>query len=197
MKMDRYIVFDVETPNHLCDRISGIGIAVIENGRIIETIDTLVDPEEQFDYFNVALTGITPEMVEGKPNFAELWDEIGELMNSGILVAHNAPFDMRVLAKCLDAYEIDWKRYADYACTCTMGRACYPELENHKLNTMCYYLNIELDHHKAGSDSIACADLLLNYLEKGFDIKPYLRKYDLYLQKTLPAGSKNSRKKDK
>ncbi len=61
---ERYIAFDVETPNCRNDRISAIGV-------------TVVDPECSFDPFNVSLTGITPEMVADKPTFPELWQELG------------------------------------------------------------------------------------------------------------------------
>ena len=100
----RYIVFDVETPNYANDRMSAIGIAVVEDGRITDTFFSLVDPETHFDAFNTQLTGISAETVQGAPNFAALWEQIGPLMNSGILVAHNAVFDLGVLKKCLQQH---------------------------------------------------------------------------------------------
>lgn len=182
---ERYIAFDVETPNYLNDRMSAIGITVIESGVIVDDFYSLVNPEEQFNYFNVQLTGITPEMVADKPTFSELWAELEPLMSTGILIAHNAPFDMRVLAQCLGAYGIDWQPFATYACTCAMGRACYPELSNHKLNTLCAYLDLNLDHHNAGSDSRACGELLLDYMRHGLNIGRYVRRYDLLQRRTL------------
>lgn len=182
---ERYIAFDVETPNYLNDRMSAIGITVIDSGVIVDDFYSLVNPEEQFNYFNVQLTGITPEMVADKPTFSELWTELEPLMSTGILIAHNAPFDMRVLAQCLSAYGIDWQPFATYACTCTMGRACYPELSNHKLNTLCAYLDLNLDHHNAGSDSRACGELLLDYMRRGLNIGRYVRRYDLLQRRTL------------
>ena len=182
---ERYIAFDVETPNYLNDRISAIGITVIDSGVIVDDFYSLVNPEEQFDHFNVQLTGITPEMVANQPTFSELWTELESLMSTGILIAHNAPFDMRVLAQCLDAYGIDWQPFAKYACTCAMGRACYPELSNHKLNTLCAYLDLNLDHHNAVSDSRACGELLLNYMRRGLNIGRYVRRYDLLQRRTL------------
>lgn len=176
---DRYIAFDVETPNYANNRMSAIGISVIDHGTIVDDYYTLVNPETHFDYFNVQLTGITPQMVEDKPTFGELWADIEPFLSSGVLVAHNAPFDMRVLAQCLEAYGIDWQKSAHYACTCKMGRACYPELANHKLNTMCAYLDITLDHHQASSDSHACAELLLDYMRHNLNIRRYVRQYDL------------------
>lgn len=175
---DRYIAFDVETPNSRNDRMSSIGIAVIEAGEIVEGFYSLVDPECHFDYFNVALTGISPESVKGKPNFPELWSEIEPLMSSGTLVAHNAPFDMSVLAKCLRDYGIDWRRRADYCCTCRMAKRLMPALPNHKLNTLCDELMIELRHHDAGSDARACGEILLWLMGKG-EVSSFVKTYDM------------------
>jgi len=184
---ERYIVFDVETPNSRNDRMSAIGVTVVEGGEIVRELGTVVDPETWFAPFNIALTGITPGMAAEAPTFAELWPVLEPIFSDGLLVAHNASFDMGVLAKCLNAYGIRWKATADYACTVQMGRRCYPALENHKLNTLCGYLNIELEHHRAESDSRACARLLLDYLAHGMDVRCFRRTYDLRCCRTLQS----------
>ena len=176
---EKYVAFDVETPNYANDRISAIGISVIEDGCVIRDFYTLVNPEAHFDPFNIQLTGITPDIVADKPTFPELWEEIEPIMGSGLLIAHNAPFDMGVLAQCLNDYRIEWQPFTYYACTCVMGRACYPALSNHKLNTLCGYLQFDLDHHNAGSDSRACAELLLDYMRHGLSPARFQRHYDL------------------
>ena len=175
----RYIAFDVETPNSENSRMSAIGVTVLEDGEITEKFSTLVNPETWFAPFNINLTGITPEMAERAPSFDELWPQLEPILSSGLLIAHNAPFDMSVLAKCLRAYCVEWQDRVAYACTCQMGRRCYPELHNHRLNTLCAYRNIALDHHQAGSDSRACALLLADYLEQGIQVEEFLREYDL------------------
>lgn len=176
---NRYIAFDVETPNCANNRMSAIGITVVENGAISGEYDFLVNPETRFDPFNIALTGITPELVAGQPTFPELWEEIGPIMDSGLLIAHNAPFDMAVLAKCLRDYGIRWHGSVPYACTCQMSRRLLPGLPNHKLSTLCNYLELDLDHHKAGSDSRACGEILLYHLRSGTDLSRFVRTYDL------------------
>ena len=113
----RYIAFDVETPNRYNDRISAIGITVVEDGEIVHSFYSLVNPEAGFDRFNTQLTGIDEAAVADAPTFAELWGQIEPIMGSGILVAHNAPFDMSVLKKCLQAYGIDWQPMVSYLCT--------------------------------------------------------------------------------
>lgn len=175
----RYIAFDVETPNHANDRMSAIGIAVADHQEILAEYDFLVDPQEPFDPFNVALTGISAESVRGQPTFAQLWPTIAPILESGLLVAHNAPFDMAVLAKCLRHYGIHWRSRVPYACTCQMSRRLLPQLPNHRLDTLCSYLNVELDHHRSGSDSRACGEILLHHLRSGAQTAPFVRMYDL------------------
>ena len=97
-------------------------------------------------------------------------------MSSGILVAHNASFDMGVLRKCLANYEIEWKPYAKAICTVIMGRSLLPGI-SHKLNDMCDYYGICLDHHQADSDSRAAAEILIRYMESGAVPEKYIRTY--------------------
>ena len=174
--MSRFVVFDVETPNRFSDRMSSIGITVIENGEIIQEFSSLVDPETYFDYFNVQLTGISEETVGNAPIFPEVWAQIEPILSSGLLVAHNAVFDLSVLKKCLLGYGIEWKPYVRYLCTVQMGKRVLPGM-SHKLNELCDHYGISLDHHQAASDSRACAEILLRYLESGAEVRQHIRTY--------------------
>ena len=174
--MERYVVFDVETPNRYNERMSAIGISVIEDGRIVEERASFVDPEQPFDPFNTALTDISAETVADAPNFPELWPKIEPLLGSGVLVAHNASFDIGVLRKCLAAYGIAWKPWVRGLCTVTMGRRLLPGI-SHKLNDLCECFSIDLNHHRADSDSHACAEILLRYIELGASPLDYIRTY--------------------
>ena len=172
----RFVVFDVETPNRANNRMSAIWITIVENGRISEEYYSLVNPETRFDHFNVQLTGINENTVKDAPVFPELWAEAEPLMSSGILVAHNAVFDLGVLKRCLNDYGITWKQTARYLCTVQTGRKLLPNI-SHKLDLMCGYYGIELEHHHAASDSRACAEILLRYIQSGANISSYIRTY--------------------
>lgn len=174
----RYIAFDVETPNRYNNRMSAIGISVVEDGQITDEFYSLVDPEQPFDWFNTQLTGISEESVADAPTFPELWPRIEPLLSSGILAAHNASFDMGVLRRCLCDYGIDWKDSAKGLCTVIMGRSLLPGI-SHKLNDMCDYYGICLNHHRADSDSHACAEILIRYLESGAEPEKYIRTFRL------------------
>lgn len=108
--MSRYIAFDVETPNRYNNCMSAIGITIIENGKITRKLYSLINPETVFDYFDTQLTETSEEMVQDKPTFPQIWKKIEPIISSGILVAHNAPFDMSVLRCYLRNYGISRKK---------------------------------------------------------------------------------------
>ena len=174
----RYVVFDVETPNRFNDRMSAIGVTVVEDGAVTESLYSLVDPETDFDWFNTRLTGIGAETVRGAPTFPQLWETLEPVMSSGTLAAHNAVFDLSVLRACLRDYGLAWKKSVPYLCTVQMGRKLLPGI-SHKLNDLCGYFGIGLDHHHADSDSRACAEILLRYLGSGADPDAFLRTFDM------------------
>ncbi len=174
----RYICFDVETPNALNERMSAIGLAVVERGRIVREFFSYVDPEQPFDAFNTQLTGIDASTVSGAPTFAALWPRLAPLLSGGILVAHNAPFDLTVLQKCLSAYGIKWEPRVRYLCTVRIGRGEMPTL-SHRLNDLCAYFGIPLDHHQADSDSHACAEILRRYMLRRVRLCKYLRSFEM------------------
>ena len=102
--------------------------------------------------------------------------EMGKAKYDSSWVAHNASFDMGVLRRCLESYEIEWKPYAKAICTVIMGRSLLPGI-SHKLNDMCDYYGIGLNHHQADSDSHAAAEILIRYMESGAEPEKYIRTY--------------------
>ena len=175
----RYIVFDVETPNRYNNRISAIGISVVEDAKIIKEYFYFVNPGQRFDWFNTQLTGISAELVADAPTFPQLWKVIEPVMSSGILVAHNASFDMGVIRKRLRDFGIAWKPQVRGLCTVVMGRRLCPGI-SHRLNDLCDYYGICLNHHHADSDSRACAEILLRYMEMAVEPEKFVRVYNMW-----------------
>ena len=85
---------------------------------------------------------------------------------------------MGVLKKCLTGYGIEWKKSVKYLCTVKVGRKCLPDM-SHSLDVMCKHYGIALDHHQAASDSRACAEILLRYIDAGYDANSFIRTYKL------------------
>ena len=158
----------------------------MEDRRIVGRFATLINPDTWFDPFNTWLTGIRPQDVEDKPSFPDLWENIRPLMEFGVFCAHNAPFDLKVLSLCLRDYGIPWETRRPYVCTVRLSRKCYPQLPDHRLDTVSGYLRIPLRHHIASSDSDACAGILIHCLAENGVYENCRRIYDLAAMKTLP-----------
>lgn len=178
-----YVAFDVETPNSRNHRMSAIGVVLVEDGVQTDSFYSLVNPETEFDAFNISLTGITPRMVRNQPSFPVLWELLRPLLERGVLCAHNAPFDLGVLGRCLLDYGIQWQPMGEYVCTCQMGRRLLPDAPNHRLDTLAEMLGLPLRHHNALSDTRACAGLLQYYMSRG-DISRFHRSYDFRMLHT-------------
>ena len=160
----RFTAIDFETANSFSGSICAVGLAVVEDGAIIEKKYWLVRPHGDHDYFdpfNIWIHGITPDMVRD----ANTWDtlyaaEILPRISGTVVAAHNAAFDMSALRHVLDAYGIEYPT-TRYICTCKAARKTWENLENHKLNTVSDHLHFEFQHHNAQEDALACANILV------------------------------------
>ena len=163
--IDRAVAFDVETPNGKAERMCSIGITVIENAKVKRSLEYRINPEQDFDWFCVKVHGITQEEAECEPAFPEVWSKIREELDKGLILAHNARFDLNVLKRTLKAYDLDFHdvKFAD---TVEIARALLRKtVPNHKLGTLCECMGIPLDAHHAGSDSYGCAEIYLRLME--------------------------------
>ncbi len=176
----RYLLaFDVETPNPQNNRICSIGLAKITEEGVTETASILIDPECEFGHVNRMKNGIRPEQVAGKPNFKQFWKTYGSWFSeSDCLVAHNARFDLSVLSKTLQAYGLP-RPMVKYIDTQIAAKACFPALNRFGLEPLCEYLDIELNHHEAGSDAKACAQVFLEMIAMDIHLDDIVLDYDL------------------
>ena len=178
-----YIAFDVETPNHLNNKICSIGITTIDEDGSLQSKNYLINPECEFDKVNISITGIYPEMVSSAATFPQVWEEIAPLFRERIVVAHNALFDLNVLHKTLEDYQLTMPA-VNYICTMKLAQEVLPQVDNYKLPTLCSYYSIPLRHHDSGSDSKACASLLLKLLPLGISIQHAIKSFDPYATNT-------------
>lgn len=151
--MQDYVVFDLENPNFRQNSICSIGLLVVRDNIIEDKIDLLINPEDSFDNFNINFTGISPSMVVDSPTFKEVWPEIKYLLTREIVVGHNITYDLRVISKSLQRYNIDVPEF-DYCCTLSLSRR-FLDLPSYKLENVAKSFNFTYDAHVAIEDAIA------------------------------------------
>lgn len=159
---------DFETAWYQPHSSIALGISRILDGKVIETRSWLYRPPGRRVYIRpdfIAIHGIKPADLEDKPDFAGVWPEIAPYFESAsMLLAHNAWFDKNVLYGTTQHYGIELPAF-DWNCTVRIARTTWPDLENHKLNTVCAHLGIDLDHHDAASDAHGCANIYIRASE--------------------------------
>ena len=161
-----FIAIDFETANEKRNSPCSIGIVVVKNGEVVEKVHHLIRPKEmRFMPINIGIHGIRPKMVENELEFDKVWDKIKHYFNDNLVIAHNASFDISVLRKTLELYEIESPNF-NYICTMKLSRNFYKSLENAKLNTVNRFLGYEFKHHDALADALACSNILLNISEE-------------------------------
>ncbi len=156
---NNFIALDVETAQGKRWSICQIGLTIVENGILKETITMLVQPPNN-EYFgmNISIHGIHPSQTANEPFFPEIWERIYPLLANKKLVAHNASFDKSCLNQALKYYNLD---VPEFNFDCTYKRT------KKKLNIACDYYGISLkNHHDAGFDAEACAKIYLKLLEE-------------------------------
>jgi DNA polymerase III epsilon subunit family exonuclease len=94
-----FCIVDLETTGGApgSSDITEIGAVRVEELRITERFSTLVDPGVPIPAHITGITGIDDAMVHGQPPIESALPAFIEFARGDVLVAHNAPFDLRFL----------------------------------------------------------------------------------------------------
>ncbi len=151
-----FISFDVETSTNKNYSICQIAIAEVHNGVPTIVFESLVrPPKNEYDIGLSGIHGIYPVDTELSPTFVQVWPEIQSYFE-GLVVAHNAPFDITKLIGTLEFYGLDLPKL-NYVCTY--------ELTGLRLPLACKAYGVELlRHHNAGSDALASLSIYYKHI---------------------------------
>lgn len=153
------IVLDTETTglDYTKERLVEFAAVRLENGKIKDEFQTLINPQQHIRKSSIAVHGITQDMVEDAPTEEEILPKILEFIGDYPIVAHNAIFDYSFLneaSKRVTGQEIKNERID----TQQMFREVFPDLEAHGLNALTEKFKVELvNHHRAMGDTMGLA----------------------------------------
>lgn len=163
---NRYAVVDLEATGTGADaKIIQIGIVLVENGEIIDSYATDINPYELLDDHIKNLTGITDQQLDQAPDFGQVASTIYDMIGDAIFVAHNVKFDANLLAEALffEGYELLTPRVD----TVELAQLFFPTFDKYSLGNLAEHLDLGLDQaHTAISDAMATARLLIKIQEK-------------------------------
>ncbi|MBQ3085610.1 MAG: 3'-5' exoribonuclease [Clostridia bacterium] len=161
-----FVCFDFETTGLSADsKVIEIGAVKVKDGYMVSRYSSLVDPGVVIDPMITTITGITNEMVEGKPTIEQLIPSFYEYTEGLTLVAHNAPFDCRFLER--DSRAMGYCFDHDVFDTLSYARKVLPKLPSYKLTVLTELFGIpQNEAHRAWCDAEATARLYMHLKAK-------------------------------
>ena len=142
-------------------RIIEIGLLVIEKGELIEKWQTFVDPKVPLPAFIKTLTGISPAMISGAPEFCDIAEELLSKLKGRTLVAHNARFDYSFLKNEFERAGISYN--AKPLCSVKFSRNLYPQFKRHGLSQIIERFDLPIENrHRAIDD----AEMIHQFFQK-------------------------------
>jgi DNA polymerase III subunit epsilon len=127
---------DIETNglNHVRGRVIEVAAIRVEGGAIVQSLNTLIDPGTELPYYITNLTGITTNDLRGAPTFDQVADELAEILDGAVFVAHNVRFDYSFLKQ--EFARLGENFLPKQLCTVKLSRALYPHERGHKLQDL-------------------------------------------------------------
>lgn len=182
--LNRYVVVDLETTglSPQKDRIIEIGAVKVDEGNVVDTFCTFVDPQIPIPAQIQGLTGITQDMVEGQPDVKQAVNSFMDFCGQQDLMGHNLIFDYSFLKHQAAGQKMSFERNG--IDTLKIARTLLPELESRSLTSLCEYFQIDRTQaHRAYHDALATHELYIRLLERAaegqenlFSPKPLLYK---------------------
>lgn len=167
--MEIVAVIDFETTGlspAMGDRATEIAAVIMEDGKVIDRYQSLMNAGVRIPSYIEALTGISDSMVRKAPAAAEVMLEVAHFVGDYPLVAHNASFD----CKFWDAElaRIGRHRQQEFACSMLLSRRLFPEAPSHKLGVLVEFAKLPVAgrFHRALADAEMAASLLARLEEE-------------------------------
>lgn len=162
--MNKIVVIDFETTGlspGLGDRATEVAAVIIDDHKIIDSYQSLMNAGVAIPSYIQQLTGISNAMIRKAPSCQQVMRELADFVGDMPLVAHNASFD----TKFLDAEwaRIHYERRQTFACSMLLSRRIYPHIPDHKLGTLVRHLKLPTTgkYHRALADAEMTASLII------------------------------------
>lgn len=166
------VVFDTETTGlelRKGDKVISIGACRIVNGRLLaqEVFDQKVNPGRSIPPASTKIHGLVDADVEKSPPMSVVLPRFREFVGNGVLVAHNAAFDL--LAVTLEGAETGVEFTMPVLDTLLLSRGLDKNLEGHGLDALAKRFQLTFPpntRHTALGDARVTAELLLALLPR-------------------------------
>ena len=170
-----FVAIDVETANADMASICQIGVAKYSDNQLTNEWETLVNPEDYFDYINIDIHGISENNVKGAPTFPEIFNKLKNHINNTVCVSHTH-FDRVSISRAIEKYGLNAidTMWLDSA---RVARRTWEDFawSGYGLANVCERIGYEFKHHDALEDAKASGQVILSAMEAtGLDLESWL-----------------------
>ena len=170
-----FVSLDVETASADLTSICQLGVVTFKDGLIVDSWNTLVNPECEFDEFNIEIHGIMKCDVIKSPKFPIVAPELDRLISDQIVVAHTG-FDKAALTRTYTKYgmSIPECHWLDSAGVCRRAWNQFAR-RGYGLANVAEWCGVEFRHHDASEDARAAGLILLKAInDTGVSLNEWL-----------------------
>ncbi|MGH2877260.1 MAG: 3'-5' exonuclease, partial [Solirubrobacteraceae bacterium] len=157
-----FLAIDTETNGLSGDacELTEVGAVLVGGGELHERWSSLCQPSAPLRRGVQRLTGITQAMVDDAPRLEAVLPPVAKLLSGRVMVAHNAPFDVRVLRQSFMRVGLEWPE-PPVLCTAALARTLMPLQRRRGLTVLADALGVEVHAaHRALADAETCARVL-------------------------------------
>lgn len=177
--MKKFAIVDIETTGSwsASTGITEIAILVHDTKQVVDSFHSLLNPGSPILPFVSRMTGITNEMVADAPAFHEVANQVWNITDGCVFVAHSVNFDYSYIRRSFKSLGADFRR--NKLCTVRLSRKLFPGYRSYSLGSICADLGIPFeDRHRALGDAKATVRLFEKCLSEDKDgvIQTSLRK---------------------
>ena len=163
-----FTAIDFETANSSRASACSVGMVKVRDGQMVDSAYWLIKPplgHDEFWEWNTRIHGLVAADVADAQLWTEQLPDLVTFVDGDILVAHNAGFDMGVIAGACEATLVDTPTF-EYACSLQVARKTY-SLDSYRLPIAAMAAGFEdFAHHNALADAQACAAIMIHAAER-------------------------------
>lgn len=192
-EMTTFNAIDVETANADRASICQIGIVHVQDSVVVDRWQTLVNPEDWFDPWNVSIHGIDEKDVRRSPTLPDIREELRRRLRGSVLVSHRS-FDRVAFERAMTRYDLE-QLQVTWLDSAKIVRRAWPDRYGRRgygLKNVATDLDISFAHHDALEDARAAAEIVLSAcLATETDIEGWLQRVN---RPIFPSSSESLRR---
>ena len=171
------------------DRATEVAVVIVDNGRVVDRYQSLMNAGVRIPAYIEALTGISNAMIRSAPPAEAVMCDVSDFVGDIPIVAHNASFDARFWDA--ELARIQRARRQEFVCSLLLSRRLLPLAPSHKLGALVEYAKLPVAgrYHRALADAEMAASLLLR-LEEELRLRHQVPDVSVELLRRIQRASK-------